>query len=138
MEFDNNLNHNSGLPVADDDTDIFDIKKTIRNIIINWYFFVIGLGLTLLIAFTYIRYTNPVYQINAGIIVENQSGGSSASSLSGSSGMFPDLGGVFNMTSSVNDEEEILQTRSLMYRVVKDLQLNVSYFRRENIRSIET
>ena len=140
MNIDNqyNNNNNGQLPGAEDDSDIFDIKKTIKNLVVNWYYFVGGLLITLLFAFIYIRYTDPVYQINAAIMVENESGGNSGSSLSGGAGMFQDLGGMFNMASSVNNEEEILRTRSLMYRVVKDLQLNVNYFRQEDIRSIET
>ncbi|TKK67987.1 polysaccharide biosynthesis tyrosine autokinase [Ilyomonas limi] len=141
MEY--NLNGNgaasNGSISHTDDADIFDIKKVIGNIIANWYYFVLGLVLMLVLAFLYVRYTEPVYQVNAGIMVEDQSGGSSgSSSLSASSGIFQDLGGAFSMASTVNNEEEILLTRSLMYRVVKDLQLNVSYYKKEDIRTIET
>ena len=133
------VHHNNGVSLPADDTDIFDIKKVVGNIVTNWYYFVLGLLLMLVLAFLYIRYSDPVYQVNAGIMVEDQSGGSSgSSSLSASSGIFQDLGGAFNMTSTVDNEEEILLTRSLMYRVVKDLQLNVNYYRQESVRSVET
>src|SRR4051812_7145902 len=128
----------NGITLHEEDSDIFDIKKVVGNIIANWYFFVFGLFVTLLIAFLYTRYTDPVYQINAGIMVEDQNGGSSgSSSLSQGAGIFQDLGGAFNMTSTVENEEEILTTRSLMYRVVRDLQLNVTNYKKEDIRTIE-
>src|SRR5690242_11835384 len=132
MEHDFNTNGslngslNNGSTLQTDDSDIFDIKKVVGNVLANWYFFVIGLFLTFTLAFLYIRYSDPVYQINAGIMVEDQSGGGSSSTLEAGAGIFQDLGGAFNMTSTVDNEEEILKTRSLMYRVVKDLQLNIS------------
>ena len=131
------MNYN-GSDLREEDADIFDIKKVIGNIINNWYYFVLGLLLTLILAFLYVRYADPVYQVNAGIIVEDQSGSSSSSSLSSGSSIFQDLGGAFNMTSTVDNEEEILKTRSLMYRVVRDLQLNISYYKKEKVRTIET
>ena len=136
MEY--NVNNN-GSTLHEDDTDIFDIKKVVGNITANWYFFALGLLLTLVLAYLYIRYSDPVYQVNAEIMVEDQSGSTAGSSLSqGGASIFQDLGGAFSMTSTVENEEEILKTRSLMYRVVKDLQLNIGYFKKEKIRTIET
>lgn len=140
-----NLNNNgstvhlkNGSTLQSDDSDLFDIKKVVGNIIAHWYYFALGLFITLLLAFLYIRYSEPVYQVEAGIMVENENGSSSSSPLSQGSTIFQDLGGAFNMTSTVDNEEEILKTRSLMYRVVKDLQLNVTYYTQEDIRQIET
>src|SRR3954453_4308498 len=94
----------STLHNAPEDSDLFDIKKVVGNIVAHWYYFAIGLVGMLLLAFLYIRYTNPVYEIDAGIMVEDQNqSSSSASALSSGASMFQDLGGVFNMTSTVDN-----------------------------------
>ncbi len=122
----------------EDDSETFDIKKVFGNIMDKWYYFIFGTILSLLLAFLVIRYSNPVYEINTEMMVEEQNGSSSGSSLSQGSGLFKDLGGAFNLSSTVENEEEMLKARSLMYSVVKDLQLNVTYYKKEQIRKIET
>ncbi len=122
----------------EEDTDIFDIKKVISNLLSNWYYFAIGLLVTLSLAFLYILFANPVYEVNAGIMVEDQKGTNSGTTLPQSNSMFNDLGGAFSMTSTVENEEQILQSRSLMYRVVRDLQLNISYFDKQSFGMKET
>ena len=119
----------------------FDIKKLVGVILANWMIFVGCLIVAGLIVFMYLRYTSPIYQVNSEVLVEDDSknGSSPMSSLLNSSTgeLFQDLGGAFSMANNVDNEVEILKTRDLMYKVVKDLQLNVTYTYDGSIKETE-
>src|SRR5204862_3633975 len=44
---------------------------------------------------------------------------------------------IFNTKNNVNNEKEVLQTHYLVHKVVKEMQLNISYFAVGNIKSTE-
>ncbi len=116
----------------------FDIKKILGIFITYWYVYAIGLFITGFIAFLFVRYTDPIYQVDAKILIEEDSKGSASSALSSGGQVFSDLGGLFGATNNVDNEIEILQTKTLMLKVVKDLQLNITYYKPGKIKDIET
>ena len=141
MNYTNNnpLQNNRSLRKKEDFEEGFDIKKVIGLILANWYLFVLGICICLFIAFLYIRYTSAVYETDAQLLVNEDQQKSSPSSLSaGGAEFFQDLSGMFNVTNNVNNEVLVLKTRSLMSQVVKSLQLNITYFKKGRVRSLET
>ena len=110
----------------------FDIKKIIGQVINYWYLFAIGIVVCFGLAFFYARYATPSYKINGKITIDDQSnqglGGKGSSS-----GSF-DFSDILDIPSNAYNEIDILTTRSLMTKVVNELQLNVTIYRKGDIK----
>lgn len=104
-----------------------NIYALIFKYLIYWPWFVGSIILFLALGYLYIRKSTPVYQINASILIkeDNSRGGfSSAKNPLGSlSGM-----GMISMTNNFDNEIEILNSRTLMKKVVINQNLYIGYF----------
>lgn len=104
-----------------------NIYALIFKYLIYWPWFVTSLILFLALGYLYIRKSTPVYQINASVLIkeDNSRGGfsSSKSPLGSLSGM-----GMISMTNNFDNEIEILNSRTLMKKVVINQNLYISYF----------
>jgi capsular exopolysaccharide synthesis family protein len=110
----------------------FDLRKLLDKVISNWFWFLLcviaGIGLSWL----YLRYATPDYKVNAKILIQDdQKGGDSPEKA------VLDQLQIFNSKSNVDNEMEILKSRSLMEKTVKDLQLNVSYWLEGRLKTAE-
>jgi tyrosine-protein kinase Etk/Wzc len=101
-----------------------NLKDIFSKLIDKWTWFVISVFICLLVAFIYGRYTAPIYQVKAKLIVNDDQKGSGVGKQSGA---LMDLGGLIGSKNSVENEVEILKTRFLMEQVVRDMQLNIVY-----------
>jgi tyrosine-protein kinase Etk/Wzc len=107
-----------------------NLKEIFSKLLDKWIWFVMSVILCLIVAFLYTRYTAPVYQINAKLLVNDDEKGSG---LGKQSGMLMDLGGLLGSKNSVDNEVEILKTRFLMEQVVREMQLNIVYSLKTNL-----
>ncbi len=57
--------------------DSLDIKKYLFKILFNWYWFAISIFIALAAAYLVNRYTTPIYNVSATVILRNDLGGSS-------------------------------------------------------------
>ena len=104
---------------------LFDI---LRMILSNWYWFVISVALCLLCAGLYLRYTAPIFQRSATVLVKDSRKGGSAEVTA-----FSDIMGLGRR--SVDNEVYILQSRRLMEQVVNKLDLRTHYSTKGRIRT---
>ncbi|MDQ0637080.1 hypothetical protein QF042_000645 [Pedobacter sp. W3I1] len=111
-----------------------NLKEIFNKLLDKWAWFVCSILLCLIIAFIYTRYTPPVYQINAKLLVNDDDKGGS---LGKQAGALMDLGGLMGAKNSVDNEVEILKTRFLMEQVVRKMQLNITYSRKTDFVSRE-
>src|SRR6188508_833411 len=101
-----------------------DSGLTIKDLLFKYLrflpLFIISIALALLVAYIYLRYTNPVYSSSGALIVKDDNG------TSGSGDRFQQL---FVMDNSMNlkNEIEIIRARPLLKRVVENLNLNFTY-----------
>lgn len=86
-----------------------------------WPWFVISVIGCMILAFLFLRYQQPVYNITAAVLIkeEEQKGGNSASSPLAA---IQDLG-MFSMTNNFDNEVEILHSRTLIKKAVNELRL---------------
>lgn len=98
-----------------------------------WPWFLLTFVVFLGAAFMYVRYATPMYNIHALVRLtnSNRSGGAASADHS----MVMDLGAPGS--SNVDEESVVLQTGYLMEQVVKDMHLNITYFRKGDIRDAE-
>lgn len=98
----------------------------------QWRWIALCLALSLAIAFIYLRYITPQYLVTASILVRDDAKGSEFGDTA-----FLESMGLSAVQSSVDNEVEILKSRTLMESVVEDLQLNVRYFSTGRVKTTE-
>lgn len=109
--------------------DNIDLKSIFDKILDKWFWFVFSLIVATLIAFFYIKFTAPLYQITAKVLVnDNGKGGGIAKQ----AGAMMDFSGLIAGSNSVDNEAEILKTRFLMEQVVRQMQLNIVYSKKDS------
>lgn len=99
-----------------------------------WKWFVASLIVCLIFAWLYLHFTTPVYNISAAIIVrdDKKGGDTRTSALS----MFEDMG-IMPTSQNIDNEIEIMQSKSLIKNVVTELNLYVSYYAKGTIDNEE-
>ena len=100
-----------------------------------WKWFVVSVLVAVAIAFVYCRYTVPVYNVTATVIlkdVKNQRGG-----MSGGVGGFGSLDGLELMggISNVENETYVIRSKTAVRNVVDKLNLHTSYIVEGRIKS---
>lgn len=104
-----------------------NIYALIFKYLIYWPWFVASIILFLALGYLYIRKSTPVYQVNASVLIkeDNSRGGfSNAKNPLGSlSGM-----GLISVSNNFDNELEILNSRTLMKKVVINQNLYINYF----------
>ncbi|WP_432709921.1 GumC family protein [Pedobacter sp.] len=88
-----------------------------------WYLFLLALMISLGCAWLYLQITVSKYKVTSTLLVQDDSKGDGL--LKGTA--FSDLN-MFRTSKSVDDEMEVMRSRDLIYKVLKDLKMNVNYF----------
>ncbi|MBR5919365.1 MAG: capsid assembly protein, partial [Prevotella sp.] len=100
---------------------LIDFQKIYQTLILNWKWFVLSLIFCLGLAAIYLRYTTPIYQAYAKLIIKEERGGSKANLMNSMT-----FGTIAN-TSGIETEIEILRSRFLAEQTVRDLKLYTTY-----------
>src|SRR5690554_3800254 len=111
-----------------------NLRELLTKYIRQWPWFLLAFFVALTLAFLYLRYSTPIYQTTATIIIqdENQKGGQADLSAFAEMGLLGGMG-----TNSIENEIGLLKSRRLLTTISKDLQLHVRYFKKGNIQSGE-
>lgn len=111
-------------------------KKTVEELIapylVKWKWFVLSLLLALILAFLYLRYTDKVYRVDSAIILKDQDDQKVRGGNAVFSGM--DLMGTVN---NVDNEVEVLTSKSILKATVNTLQLHTSYITSGRVKSTD-
>ena len=121
-------------PTDEDQNEDFNLRDSLEQYLNHWQWFVLAVCLCLTIAYVYLRYTIPQYQATTTILVKDEKKGGMLSELSA----FADMGLGGGMKSNLDNEIEILKSRTLIERTVKKLDLNVVMVEKGNVISSET
>lgn len=122
------MNEEQNTPLNNEQDELtIDYQALLHKCVKHWRWFVASILACLIIAFIYIRYTPPVYNVTAGVLIQQKDskGGLGAALSGGALGMLSGLGGV-SLSSSFDNELEIMQSRTLLKKVVTDLGLYIS------------
>jgi tyrosine-protein kinase Etk/Wzc len=110
------------LPVSESKST--DTSKLIKKYIFHWPLFVLCSVLALVAAYFYTERTNPIYPILATL--EFKTPVSSDGTVTNKNGVDQQLDPI-KTPVIVENEIEVMQSKKLMYQVVNNLQLWVSY-----------
>jgi hypothetical protein len=112
-----------------EDNDRLNIKELLSMYLLHWKWIVLSIAAALFISFVYLRYTIPTYDAQAVILIQDEKkGGGISNELSA----FEDFG-LISGGSTIDNEIQILKSRSLISRTVKDLKLNLSFYNNEGL-----
>lgn len=125
------MSNKQEIPQENQESD-FNIREQVEKYLVHWKWFALSGIITLCIAFLYLRYATPLYRATATILVKDDKKGGLASELS----VLSDLG-VGNSKSNVDNEVEILKSRTLTHKTVNELHLNVNYISHGRVKSSE-
>jgi len=115
-------------PINDND-ESFNLRVQLENYLFHWKWFVLGVAVALLGAFLYLRYTPNQYSVSTTILVDDKNSGGLASELTA----FADLGLMGSSKAVLDNEMELLKSKSLAERVVKSLGTNITFFKQGNV-----
>jgi tyrosine-protein kinase Etk/Wzc len=99
----------------------------------HWKWFLLAVLLALVGAYTYLQYTPNQYAVATTILIDDENTGGISSELSA----FEDLGLLGGKKKSIENEIGLLKSRSLMERVVKELGINIPYYKKGRVGEIE-
>lgn len=118
----------------DSEQSSFNFQKLYTIFILNWKWFVLSIIICLGCSYLYLRYKSPVYATSTKLLIKDDSNNKSASAKDAISGMV-DFG-IISSNYGVDNEIEILNTRTLAAEAVRDLKLYTSYWKKGRVKSV--
>src|SRR5690606_11474872 len=126
------MNSNKDFEDKEKDNPSINLQEQLARYLYYWKWFVLGVVLALGLAFIYLRYATPVYQANALIMLKDDYRGGAANELS----VLSELG-IGGSKDNVENEMEVLKSRTLSEKTVERLKLNISYHLEGRIKTTE-
>ncbi len=113
------------------DVEEVDVKQLLSRYFRYWYVFILSLIVCVAAAAAYLYVATPQYRVVSSILLKNEenqtnSRGTEVGELS-----------LFSMKQSIDNELEVLSSKSLMHRVFSELSLFVTYHIKEKFKTRE-
>ena len=102
-----------------------DVKELLFKYLIHWPWFVGAVVACLIAAWVYLYMSTPVYNISATVLIKDDKKGGSAGMLSGLESL--GLDGMISSSQNIDNEMEVLRSKTIVKEVVEDLGLYISY-----------
>lgn len=127
----NNNSYNNTNNIDVDET--INIRAEIEKYLLHWKWFAIGILFSLIGAFLYLRYTTPQFSATAVILIKDDKKSGASAELAA----FEDLGILGGSGQNIDNEIEIIKSRKIIGDVIKNLNLNISYFSKGRVKETE-
>lgn len=101
---------------------LLNFQTIYMTLILNWRWFALSLIICLGLASIYLRYTTPIYQAYAKLLIKEENNTRGRNSLQYNSNL-----GVVSNSTGIDNEMEILKSSSIAIQAVKDLKLYTTY-----------
>lgn len=109
-----------------------NLKEIVQKYSKYWYFFIISISLSFLIAYLYLQRSPRIYKVSSTLLMEDDKKGDGE--LKGTA--FSDLN-MFKSDKKVDNEMEVLRSRDLIRPILKKLSLETSYFQKDGLKTTE-
>lgn len=130
MEENKNLEQDNQSLQAEESSSI-NFAAIYTTLILNWKWFVLSLIICLGAAAIYLRYTTPVYQAGAKLLIKDDDGNRrNGNSLQNMANL-----GMISNSAGIDNEMEILTSHQLAAAAIRDLKLNVSYMGKGRVKN---
>lgn len=109
-----------------------DFTETLTRFAKNWPYFVICIIASLAFVYGKLYFTSPQYKISSTLLIQDDKNGAAMSNTTA----FSELN-MFQTVKTVDNEIEILKSRDLIYKVLSKLNLETTYHKKVNYKTIE-
>ncbi|MFC2296323.1 MAG: polysaccharide biosynthesis tyrosine autokinase, partial [Prevotella sp.] len=117
---------------ADEQKGFLDFGTIYATAVLNWKWFVLSLIICLGAAAIYLRYTTPIYEASAKLLIKDNDGRTGNRNNMMNSATL----GVISNSTGIDNEMEILTSHSLAIQAVRDLKLYTNYFSIGKVKDI--
>lgn len=117
----NSYNNN----MSDLDEEKVNYQEILFKYIIHWPWFVASVLACLVGAWMYLHFQTPVYQVSASIMIKDdkKSGSGNAADIESLG-----LGGMITSAQSIDNEIEVLRSKTILKEVINNLELYITYY----------
>lgn len=99
-----------------------NLQFILKTFLLNWQWFVLSVVIIVGLALVYLRYTPPVYQVSAKVLVKDDEKTRSNNKIAAAANL-----GLVTNSDGFDNELELLKSKSLAEGVVRDLKIYVDY-----------
>ena len=127
------MNHypsNQNTQIQEEDS--INLREELEKYLVHWKWFLLSIVIAVFGAFIFLKFATPQYSVSSSLLIKDED-----SSLSSELSAFQDLGMLGAGQSNIDNEIQILKSRALAETVLKDLNLNIGYFKKENFKESE-
>src|SRR5690606_36365045 len=121
--------------VKESDEQEINLKQLFEQYAFYWKWFMVSVLACFFIAFVYLRYAEQIYNVTAKILLQDEK------QASGELAGLAELSALTGMGSAssafVADQMDVMKSRRILRKVVELNRLNISYFRKGNLKSSE-
>lgn len=110
-----------------------DMTLFLGKLAASWYWILLSAVAGFAAATMYLRYNAAVYKVRAKLLVNDEKKGGG---MVGQDNLI-DLGSLLRTKNSVDNEAEVLKTRYLMEKTVRNTDANITYYKKGRIRDGE-
>jgi len=109
--------------MIEDKENVINIKEELFKYLTHWRWFLLSILTTLVLAFLYIKFTPKSYSVATKILIKDEKSNDLANQLSA----FSEMSLLGNSKNNIENEIEILKSRTLIYNTLDSLNLNIQY-----------
>ena len=110
--------------------DTINIREIFIKYLLKWHWFLISIIICFGIAYFYLKITSEQFQVQTTILIRKDKSSSGLLDMS----MLDGIGGVTSTSKEVEDEIQVLTSKSLMTNVIKSLDIETEYFEKKGFR----
>ena len=108
------------------DEEKINIKKIFHKLISKWYYFPLGLLITMPLAYAYIKMKEPKYLVRASMLLKGEDKRGPSQFLKGME--------LFMSPTDLEDEIGIIKSYSYVESAIKRLNFGISYYTEKNFK----
>lgn len=107
-----------------------DLRRIAFKYLRKWYWFVLSIGICFAIAYVYLKITSVQYQVQTTILLRKDQATSGLMDMA----MLEGLGLPGTTSKEVEDEIQVLTSKTIMLKVIQTLGIETEYFVRKGLR----
>lgn len=115
----------------DEASETFNLREQLAPYLSRWKWFVVGAFLALALAVLYLKYATPLYKTSTIIMLKDKNKGGAVNEFS----ILSDL--EIGIKDNVENEVEVLRSRTLSEKAVERLSLDISYLSKGGFRKVD-
>ena len=113
--------------ISNSDNERIDIKNLINKLLSYWYYFILSIAVCIFISIWMNRYTRPVYEVSATILIEDEKN---------QPDQVIEIADIMAGDANLENQKQILKSFPLAENTIMELNLSVSYFKHGLIRTV--